>query len=140
MRVRKCRRDRDDRFALRSRIRDVGRAGGYGRRHSTGSPRQARQLPDAQPRGEAPQSLAGGALVSRVARRHDLNTNQLFTWRKRYVEGRLGPVGVANAPGLLAVRVGEAESTERKTQLATTAASVAEAGWMETEADDSGAS
>jgi transposase len=79
------------------------------------------------------ESLAGGASVSRVARRHDLNTNQLFTWRKRYVEGRLGPVGVANAPRLLAVRVGEAEPTERKAPLATTAAPEAEGGWIEIE-------
>jgi transposase len=79
------------------------------------------------------ESLAAGASVSRVARRHDLNTNQLFTWRKRYAEGRLGPVGIANAPRLLAVQVGEAEPTERKTHLATTAALVAEAGWIEIE-------
>jgi transposase len=79
------------------------------------------------------ESLAGGASVSRVARRHDLNTNQLFTWRKRYAEGRLGPVAVANAPRLLAVRVEEAEPTERKTHLATTAAPVTETGWIEIE-------
>ena len=28
--------------------------------------------------------------VSRVARRHDVNANQLFYWRKLYREGRLG--------------------------------------------------
>ena len=28
--------------------------------------------------------------VSRVARRHDVNANQLFRWRKLYREGRLG--------------------------------------------------
>ena len=31
-----------------------------------------------------------GASVSRVARRHDVNANQVFYWRKLYREGRLG--------------------------------------------------
>jgi len=30
-----------------------------------------------------------GASVSRVARAHDINTNQLFHWRKLYREGKL---------------------------------------------------
>ena len=42
--------------------------------------------------------------MSRVARRHDVNANQVFYWRKLYREGRLGsrtdtqlvPVKVAN--------------------------------------------
>lgn len=42
--------------------------------------------------------------VSRVARRHDVNANQLFYWRKLYREGRLGG-GVA-AP-LLPVKLSE---------------------------------
>jgi transposase len=43
-----------------------------------------------------------GASVSRVARRHDVNANQVFHWRKLYHEGRLGtttnflPVRVAD--------------------------------------------
>jgi transposase len=77
------------------------------------------------------ESLTDGASVSRVARRHDLNTNQLFTWRKQYAEGRLGPVAVANAPKLLAVRV--EESAERPTRPATTAMAAAEVGWIEIE-------
>lgn len=35
------------------------------------------------------QSLQPGVSVARLARRHDLNANQLFTWRKAYREGRL---------------------------------------------------
>ena len=31
-----------------------------------------------------------GASVARVARRHDVNANQVFYWRKLYREGRLG--------------------------------------------------
>ncbi len=36
------------------------------------------------------QSLQTGASVSRLARLHDINANQLFAWRKAYEEGRLG--------------------------------------------------
>ena len=36
------------------------------------------------------ESFASGASVSRVAQRHALNANQLFQWRKKYREGRLG--------------------------------------------------
>jgi transposase len=48
------------------------------------------------------ETLLPGASVSRVARRHDVNANQVFGWRKLYREGRLGartgflPVTVAN--------------------------------------------
>ncbi len=30
------------------------------------------------------ESLAAGASIAEVARRHDLNANQLFTWRRRF--------------------------------------------------------
>ena len=36
------------------------------------------------------ETLLPGISVSRVARRHDVNANQLFYWRKLYREGRLG--------------------------------------------------
>jgi transposase len=36
------------------------------------------------------ETLIAGASVSRVARRHDVNANQVFYWRKLYREGRLG--------------------------------------------------
>ena len=39
------------------------------------------------------ESLAPGASVSRVARRHNVNANQVFAWRKLYSEGRLGGSG-----------------------------------------------
>ena len=50
------------------------------------------------------ETLLPGASVSRVARRHDMNANQVFYWRKLYREGQLGsttdtqlvPVKVAN--------------------------------------------
>ena len=75
------------------------------------------------------ESLTSGASVAKSARRHDMNANQLFNWRRQYAEGRLGPVGVANAPRLLAVRV--EEPTEHENGCATAAVPAAEIGWIE---------
>ena len=58
------------------------------------------------------ETLLPGASVSRVARRHDVNANQVFYWRKLYREGQLGkrtdaqlvPVKVANDRCVKAVK------------------------------------
>ena len=55
------------------------------------------------------ETLVPGASVARVARRHDVNANQVFYWRKLYREGRLG---ISIATPLLPVRV----KTERPLQ------------------------
>jgi transposase len=52
-------------------------------------------------------TLQPGASVSRVARRHDVNANQVFHWRKQYREGRLGDCGTTK---LLPVMVAEERS------------------------------
>jgi transposase len=52
------------------------------------------------------ESLAPGASVTRVARAHGVNANQVFSWRRLYRQGRLGSVHRA-MPGLLAVQVRE---------------------------------
>jgi transposase len=57
-------------------------------------------------------TLQPGASVSRVARRHDVNANQVFHWRKLYREGRLGDCGTTK---LLPVRVAE-ERTAREAE------------------------
>ena len=36
------------------------------------------------------ETLLGGTSVARIAQRYALNANQLFQWRKKYREGRLG--------------------------------------------------
>ena len=36
------------------------------------------------------ETLEAGASVARVARRHAVNANQVFYWRKKYREGRFG--------------------------------------------------
>jgi len=36
------------------------------------------------------ETFVSGASVARIAQRYALNANQLFQWRKKYREGRLG--------------------------------------------------
>ena len=55
------------------------------------------------------ETLVAGASVARVARRHEVNANQVFYWRKLYREGRLG---ITMATPLLPVKV----KTERPTK------------------------
>jgi len=68
------------------------------------------------------ETLGAGASVARVAQRHAINANQVFAWRKRYREGRLGksskllPVTVSDIPerkcrhvGSMSVSVGTME-------------------------------
>jgi transposase len=43
-------------------------------------------------------SLAPGASVSRVAREHDINANQVFLWRRLYRDGLLNAVEPALLP------------------------------------------
>jgi transposase len=50
------------------------------------------------------ETLEAGTSVARVARRHAVNANQVFYWRKKYREGRLGKSRSGN---LLPVRVSD---------------------------------
>ena len=53
------------------------------------------------------ETYAPGTSVAVVARRHDVNANQVFTWRRQYRRGELGsesalvPVGVIGAGGIV---------------------------------------
>jgi transposase len=66
------------------------------------------------------ETLQAGTSVSRVARRHDVNANQVFYWRKLYREGRLG--GSRVSP-LLPVEIAKERSVKED--------AVARAGSME---------
>jgi transposase len=61
------------------------------------------------------EALAPGASVARVARAHGVNANQLFAWRRLYLQGQLEPAN-RETPGLLAVRVtrGARETSRRR--------------------------
>jgi transposase len=67
------------------------------------------------------ETLLAGASVSRVARRHDVNANQVFYWRKLYREGRLG-----GSKQLLAVEV-----TQDRSALVAEEASAPSSGTIE---------
>src|SRR5882672_11629873 len=53
-------------------------------------PGRRRHWPVALKRQIVAETLAPGASASVVARRHDVNTNQLFRWRRDWREGLLG--------------------------------------------------
>src|SRR5688572_24034737 len=54
------------------------------------------------------ETLKPGASVSRVARAHDVNANQVFKWRMQYRAGRLGIAPIATTPRtLLPVKISE---------------------------------
>jgi transposase len=61
------------------------------------------------------EALEPGASVARVARTHGVNANQLFAWRRLYLQGQLEPAN-RETPGLLGVRVmqGAREAARRR--------------------------
>ena len=48
-------------------------------------------------------SLKPGASVARIAREHGVNSNQVFSWRRLYEQGRLGVPALMRDDGLLPV-------------------------------------
>ena len=50
-------------------------------------------------------TFAPGMSVSIVARRYDINANQLFTWRLKYYRGELGEIGAPRAAEFVPVTV-----------------------------------
>lgn len=56
-----------------------------------GSVRRRRSV--AERRRVVEETFAPGASVARVARKHGINANQVFQWRRLYRAGGLGPVG-----------------------------------------------
>jgi transposase len=52
----------------------------------------------AERRGIVEETLAPGASVSKIARAHGVNANQLFGWRKMYHEGRLSDANPRRRP------------------------------------------
>lgn len=55
------------------------------------------------------ETLRPGASVAVIARRHGVNANQVFQWRKLYREGRLD-----TTPALVPVRIAEVVSEEQQ--------------------------
>jgi transposase len=65
--------------------------------------RRNRSWPEAVKREIVTASFEPGASVAVVARRYEVNANQLFSWRKLYRDGLLG----SGAPALVPVTVAE---------------------------------
>ena len=57
-----------------------------------------RSWPEAMKREIVAASLEAGSSVSVVARRYDVNANQVFAWRKRYGAGSAEPVALHLLP------------------------------------------
>jgi transposase len=70
-----------------------------------------RRWPDAVKRRIVAETHAPGASVSVVVRRHDVNANQVFTWRRQYREGLLG--GEDSTAAMVPVRIGTAPAGGR---------------------------
>ncbi len=66
---------------MASTAKEVSTTGLADTKRSSGRPKR-RQWPDALKRRIVAETLAPGAAVSIVARRHDVNANQLFKWRR----------------------------------------------------------
>ena len=60
--------------------------------------RRHRAWPEALKREIVAASLVPGASVSRVARRYDVNANQVFAWRRRYREAAAEPAALRLLP------------------------------------------
>jgi transposase len=66
--------------------------------------RRRRSWPDALRREIVEATFEPGASVSIVARRYNVNANQVFTWRKHYRE-ELGSASASPAPQLIPVTI-----------------------------------
>ena len=64
----------------------------------TNKQRRYRSWPESLKREIVAASLVPGASVSRVARRYDVNANQVFTWRRRYQDAAAKPTGLQLLP------------------------------------------
>ena len=64
----------------------------------TNKRRRHRAWPESLKREIVAASLVPGASVSRVARRYDVNANQVFAWRRRYRDGASEPAELRLLP------------------------------------------
>ena len=78
-------------------------------KEASAAPRQRRSI--AEKRRIVEETLVPGASVARVARAHGVNANQVFSWRRQYRQGLLGPRN-AEPVKLLPVHVSKAQASK----------------------------
>jgi transposase len=67
--------------------------------------RRHKRWPEALKREIVAATSEPGASVSMVARRYDVNANQVFSWRRRYREAGEPSAAASSRPGLLPVTI-----------------------------------
>jgi transposase len=72
---------------------------------------QRRRWPVGEKRQIVEQTLKPGASVARVALAHGVNANQVFSWRRQYLQGLLSQ-RIAEPVELLPVHVSEAQASK----------------------------
>lgn len=77
-----------------------------------GGPR--RRWPEELKRQIVEETFKAGASVAIVARRHELNANVVFAWRRLYRAGEFGEVAANPATELIPVKVIAPDPTRRK--------------------------
>lgn len=102
--------------------------------------RARRRWTEADRRRLVAETLAPGATVHAVARRHGVNTSQLFTWRKQLRTGADRPTRPAAVPGFAAVTIASPAAFSVPSPAAETVSSGAPAssGLIEIELPDGG--
>lgn len=88
------------------------------------APKKQRRRTIKERRDIVEETLLPGASVARVARRHDVNANQVFYWRKLYREGRMG---ISIATPLLPVKL----KAQRPSRTSPEASAMLSSGTME---------
>ncbi|MDE1146811.1 MAG: transposase [Azospirillaceae bacterium] len=78
-----------------------------------GGKRRRRTWSEALKREIVAASFEPGASASVVARRYDVNTNQLFIWRRQYGDGLLAPT-CEDGLALLPVTITDVRSAEKR--------------------------
>jgi transposase len=72
---------------------------------TSGAKRRHKRWPEALKREIVAATLVPGASVSVVARQHDVNANQVFSWRRRYRDEPATPSSSSSTPGLVPVTI-----------------------------------
>jgi len=72
---------------------------------TSGAKRRHKRWPEVLKREIVAATLVPGASVSVVARQYDVNANQVFSWRRRYLDEPATPSPSPSTPGLVPVTI-----------------------------------